>query len=83
MSKVTNGDWKAGDRVLYDLLVKLDNNRVLKGQGFVMGVATVPTAELGASIIIEDLSGNFPIPSYPFKFFVCFESQLTKVEYGC
>ena len=72
VSKLTNGDWKAGDLVLYD-------NGVIKGEGFVMGVATLPMATIGASIIVEDLSGNLPIPVYPFKFFVCFENQLTKV----
>jgi hypothetical protein len=73
MSKLTTGDWKAGDRVYYD-------NGVIHGEGLVMGVATLPMATIGASIIVEDLSGNLPIPVYPFKFFVCFENQLTKVN---
>lgn len=71
VSKLTIGDWKAGDRVYYD-------NGVIHGEGLVRGVANGWTTT-GASIIVEDLTGNLPIPVYPFKFFVCFENQLTKV----
>lgn len=73
MSRLTIGDWKDGDTVRYD-------TGLMKGEGVVVGVATVPLATVGASIIVEDLSGNLPREDYPFRIFICFESQLERVR---
>ena len=73
MSRLTIGDWKDGDVVRY-------NTGPMKGEGIVVGVATVPLCTIGASVIVEDLSGNLPNDEYPFRIFVCFESQLERVR---
>jgi len=73
MSRLTIGDWKDGDVVRY-------NTGPMKGEGIVVGIATVPLCTIGASVIVEDLSGNLPSEEYPFTHFICFESQLERVR---
>ena len=71
MSKLSLQDWTFGEIVRYD-------NGVMKGEGIVMGISTVPMATIGASVIIKDMSGNLPTNEYPYACFVCFENQLTR-----
>lgn len=50
------------------------------GLGRVVGIATTGTAVIGRSIILKDLSGNFPNSVYPFECFCCFECWLKQAS---
>ncbi len=65
---------KYGERVCY----QIDGTR--KGVAKVVGVATIGVAILGRTYILEDLTGNFPSANYPYPYFACFESWMTKAQ---
>ena len=55
------------------------NNGVMQGQGIVCGYATTELPVMGSMVIIKDMSGNLPNPTYPFKFFTVAECHMKPV----
>lgn len=61
--------YKSGDEVEYD-------NGVISGKGKVVGYSGTPMPFIGASLIIEDMSGNIPNGTYPFSVFIVHEVHI-------
>ena len=52
------------------------NIQGLRGIGKIKGMSTVELPVIGISYMVEDMSGNFPSATYPYKTFACFEVWL-------
>lgn len=50
------------------------------GKGVIRGVCTTDQPVIGATYIIEDISGNVPNKTYPFKFFSVAEIHLKRIQ---
>ena len=59
----------------YGQLIRYDNG-VISGPGMVVGIAANDLPVVGVSWIVEDLSGQFPNDSYPYKSFVVMDCHL-------
>ena len=59
------------------MIVNYKITEQFSGKGEVVGIATTGNAVIGRSIILKDLSKNFPSKIYPFEYFVAFECQLS------
>jgi len=58
------------------------DNRLMMGEGLVVGVVTMENFVMGATYMIEVLTCDVPIPneSYPFKTIPVIDSDLEEIE---
>lgn len=60
---------KFNEKVTYD-------NGIFKGNGLVLGIATLDNPLMGCGYIIKDLSNNFPNKEYKYDTFIVYETHL-------
>jgi hypothetical protein len=61
------------DGITVDYTITIADGVKLEGEAILRGVATTGIAVLGVTYILEDLAGNFPNKTYPYKCFVLSE----------